>query len=192
METLEDAIVRCKEGDLEPFTRVYDAYVDKVYRFIYYKTLHRQTAEDLTSATFLKAIQHLKSFQTTKGTFQAWIYKIARNTVIDHYRSRKEQVDVEDFWDLASKEDVEHDVEVYQQLEDVEEYLFALKPKQREIMILRIWNQLSYKEIAAILNMTEANAKMTFSRVLRELRKQFGAEALMLLALTTTSLWLQR
>src|SRR6056297_2278284 len=83
------AINNCQQGQLDSFNWLYERYIKKIYNFIYYKTMHQETAEDLTSQTFIKALNKINSFDSEQGTFQAWLYKIARNTVIDHYRTQK-------------------------------------------------------------------------------------------------------
>ena len=91
----------CKKGDLEKFSGLYDVYIGKIYRFIFYKTSHKETAEDLTSKTFMKALKSVDRFDTEKGTFQAWLFRIARNTVIDFYRTKKDLKNIEDVWGLG-------------------------------------------------------------------------------------------
>jgi RNA polymerase sigma-70 factor, ECF subfamily len=164
-------ILACQEGRLEEFGRLYDAYIKKIYDFIYYKTTHKETAEDLTSATFMKALEKIKTFSSGKGTFQAWLYQIARHTVIDHYRTKKEAVDIADIWDLAGKEDIEQDLDVKAKLADVEKHLANLKSEQRDIIIMRVWQELSYREIAETLGKSEASCKMAYSRAITTLRQ---------------------
>lgn len=193
MEQMNEAVASCVSGHSERFAEVYDAYIKKIYDFIYYKTLHKETAEDLTSTTFMKALEKIQTFDDSKGSFSSWLYRIARNTVIDHYRTRKVAQDVSDIWWLSTGEDIERDAEVYRQLEDVEKYLMKLKPQQREIVIMRVWDQLSYKEIAEITGISESNCKMTFSRTIRHLRETFGSGVVgLLIVAIATTIWLQR
>ncbi len=161
-----------KRENKEDFVRFYDQYVEKIYRFIYYKTHHKETAEDLTSSTFIKALAAFDSFDKRKGEFSGWIYRIARNTVIDFYRSKKNLINIEDVWDLSDKEDVERDAEVSLKLKEVKEYLNKLGIEQREIIILRVWEGISYKEIAEALGKSEGGCKMMFSRTIRQLREE--------------------
>ena len=173
-------IKNCQQGKLEDFTPLYDLYVKKIYDFIYYKTYHRETAEDLVSLVFVKALENINSFDFAKGSFSAWLYRIAQNTVIDHWRTKKNEANVEDIWDLAENEDLETDLDNRQQLEEVRKYLKKIKSKQREIVMLRLWQQLSYKEIAEISGLTEANCKMTYSRVMRTLKQDMPVATFLL------------
>jgi len=187
---VDTAVIKeCQHGRIERFTKVYDAYIKKIYNFIYHKTMHRETAEDLTSTVFMKALENIQSFDESKGSFNAWLYRIARNTVIDHYRTSKDVMDIADAWGLSSKEDILRNAESNEQLERVRGYLETLKPQHREIIIMRVWDQLSYKEIADITGLTEANCKMTFSRAIRRLRDELGMGLLSIFALIATTVW---
>lgn len=190
MERINAAVQACQEGDLSEFTQLYDTFIQKIFQYIYYKTTHKETAEDLTSVTFTKALERIGSFDASKGSFSSWLYTIARNSVIDHYRVQKPGVNIEDVWGLAGSEDIERDAEARQQLREVEQYLKQLKPQQRDIVILRVWDQLSYAEIAEITGLSEANCKMTYSRTIRRLRDDLGTNALSVIALIATTVWL--
>jgi RNA polymerase sigma-70 factor (ECF subfamily) len=165
-------VKNCQAGRTEEFGLLYDRYIRKIYDFVYYKTMRRETAEDLTSQTFLKALEKIDDFDGGKGAFGAWLYRIARNTVIDHYRTRKEDANIEDIWDLAGKDDVARDIDMKAKLEKVEKYLAALKREHREIVMLHLWEGLTHKEIAEALGKSEASCKMLYSRAITTLRRE--------------------
>lgn len=177
-------IQKCQKGDMEEFGKLYDKYVKKIYDFIYYKTQHKETAEDLTSQVFFKALDRIGGFVSGKGTFQAWLYQIARNLVIDHYRAKKNETNIEDVWDLAGKEDLERDLDAIRKLEKVEKYIKDLKSEQRDIIIMRVWQEMSYAEIAAVLEKSEASCKMIFSRAIGKLKKEMPLALYLTLLLT--------
>ena len=161
-----------KESNIKDFTRLYDKYVDKIYQFIYYKTHHKETAEDLTSTVFIKALDNFDSFNEEKGSFSTWLYRISRNTVIDFYRTKKSNINIEDVWDLSGQEDIERDIDITKKIENVKDYLKKLKSEQREIVLLRVWEGMSYEEIAQITGKTEGSCKMMFSRSIKTLREE--------------------
>ncbi len=154
------------------FGNLYQRYVDKIYKFIYYKTHHKETAEDLTSQTFFKALENIKNFDSDKGQFSSWLYRIAKNCVIDYYRTKKETIDIFDAWDLVGREDIKRDSEFKEQLEKVERYLEQFTSEQREIIVMRVWQDMTHKEIAEIIGKSEDSCKMIFSRAINKLRKE--------------------
>jgi RNA polymerase sigma factor (sigma-70 family) len=164
-------IKRCQKGELEGFGVLYDSYIQKIYNFIYYKTFHKELAEDLTSKTFVKALENIERFSFDKGKFSSWLYQIARNTVIDHYRSKKNEFDLADFWGISDNSDFHSQLENQQSIEEVKKYLTKLTKEQQEIVVMRVWDDLSYKEISQILGKSEASCKMVFSRVMKDLRQ---------------------
>lgn len=179
MET--ELITRAQSGDGDAFGELYNTYVKKIYNFIYYKTWHQETAEDLTSQTFLKALKGLKGYKTSKGKFSSWLYQIAKNIISDHYRSLKSTVDIDDIWEISDNTDIPADIDVKLKLEKVREGLLTLTTEQREIVILRVWQGLSHREISEILNKNESTVKVTFSRAVSKLKK----EIVIMLLLTT-------
>lgn len=167
--------------DTQRFASFYDAHVRDIYSYLYYRTQHRETAEDLTSQVFLKALDKFAAYDETRGAFIAWLYRIARNTLIDHYRSSRETLDIEDVWDLQSDSDVARDAEAHERIEKLRPYLSALPREQRELLLLRLWDGLSYAEISEIVGKSEDACKMAYSRVVARLRKEVPASILLLL-----------
>lgn len=175
-------------GDASAFALLYDEYVQKIYRYVYYRTHHKETAEDLTSLIFMKAFEELQRFDVKKGSFSAWIYRIARNAVIDHYRSTRSSTPLEDVWDaLRDKQDLPRDLDLQAKLKDVEAALASLPAAQREILLLRLWDGYSYKEIADMLGKGEDACKMSASRALKALRETLPLAVFLLFI--TTPLW---
>lgn len=163
------------------FAILYDRYIKKIYNFIYYKTTHKETAEDLTSQAFFKALAAINRFDPAQGSFSSWLFRIARNTVIDHYRTKKHNANIDDIWDMADNTDIERDIDANMRLADVGQYMAKLPGDQREIIIMRVWQDMSYHEIAAILGKSEDACKMSFSRAINKLRQEIGVAALLTL-----------
>ncbi len=175
--------VACQRGEKDAFGVLYDRYIERIYRFVYYKTFNKDVAEDITSAIFLKAFERISGFNASRGQFAQWIYGIARNAVIDHYRTTKPTKDIEDIFDLGTDERTEAKLDAVRTLENVEKYLKTLNPRQREIVTLRVWDERSYREIAEIVGGTEDAVKVMFSRTIRDLRQKLGPGALVALVL---------
>ncbi|MBX4210481.1 RNA polymerase sigma factor [Candidatus Parcubacteria bacterium] len=170
MEHDEIAIIEeIKKGNRENFGKLYDIYVKPLYTYIYYKTHHKEIAEDLTSTTFFKALNNIHSFESGKS-FRAWLYRIAHNNVIDYYRGKKIHQNIDDAWDISDGTDFVGDLDSDRKLGEVKKYLKKLSKEQRDIIVMRVWQDLSYKEIAEIIGKSEGNCKVIFSRSMDKLR----------------------
>jgi len=174
MEDESSYVTKCQAGDTVAFGVLYDYYIDKIYRFVYYKTFVKEVAEDITSDVFHKALVKINSFDSSKGVFSAWLYRIARNAVIDYYRSQKFDVPLEDVFEVGAEDRTPESIDALSGLAKVTEYLETLNAKQREIITLRVWEEMSYQEIAAVVGGTEDSVKMAFSRGIRDLREKCG------------------
>ena len=179
----KDIVIACQQGDMEQFGKLYDRYIKKIYDFVYFKTHHKETAEDLVSLVFTKALEKIAQFDN-KGTFSSWLYRIARNTVIDYYRTKKSDANIDDAWDLSDDSDIEQDLDVKNKLSEVKKYLQKLTSEQRDIIIMRVWQDMSYAEIAEAVGKSETSCKMVFSRTMKQLRTEMSLTMLILFLLT--------
>lgn len=173
-------IKECQKGNLENFGELYDFYAEKIYRFIYFRLHHKETSQDLTSQTFFKALEKISTYEAAKGQFSSWLYRIAQNTLIDYFRVQKNDYNIDDIWDLKSNYDLDYDTQIKEKIQNVKEYLKDLSEEQRQIIIMRVWDGLSHKEISQIIGKSENNCKMIFSRAMAKLRKE---EILVIVAL---------
>lgn len=172
---------RARQGETEAFGLIYDVYAPKLYAFIYHKVHHRETAQDLLADTFMRALQAIPRYDADRGGAAAWLYAIARNLVIDHYRRSRPQTNVEDAWDLASGDDPAENADFRMKIEAVREHLQHLSATERDIVLMRVWQELSYAEIAAALGKSEDACKVSFSRSLKKLQAAMPLAALLAL-----------
>lgn len=173
-----------KNGDQAAFGALYNEYIRKIYDFIYFKTLNKETAEDLTSQVFLKVLKHISNFKS--DNFSAWLYTIARNTVIDHYRSDKNYKNIEDCWDLADGGDLVAEADTELLMSKVRVAMKKLSVSDRELLTMRLWSDMTFKEIALNLQKKEPAVKMAFSRALQKLRGEISP---LLLLIIYSLLW---
>lgn len=159
-----------QNGNVSDFGSLYDCYIKKIYDFIYYKTLNKEVAEDICSEVFMKALKNINQF--TEGSFGAWLYAIARNAVIDHYRRNVDVSDIEDCWDLSDGEDFLGLIDSNLKVEAIKKAMFDLRIEERELLIMRLWLDLPFKEMAQQLNKTEGAVKMSFNRALINLKNK--------------------
>lgn len=184
----EGLAVKAAQGDRVAFGHLYDAHVNELYKFVYYKTHHKQSAEDLTADIFMKALEHMGSFDPSKAGFRTWLYTIARRTIIDHYRKQKPSTSIEDAWDLPYDTDVVSDLHTQLDVEQLKKYMHVLSAEQRDILMLRLWEDMSFKEVAEVLGKTEGSCKMAYSRALKTLRRHMPVTLFLLIILTKTHL----
>ncbi len=174
-------IAECQAGHMDSFVLLYDAYVEKIYNFLFFRTMHRELAEDLTSQTFIKALEKIHTFDGSRGTFQSWIYQIARNLLIDEYRKRKPVENIDEHENLQSNTDLEAETQAQLDKETLQKILAELPDESQELVTMRLWDELSYVEIAAITGKTEGSLKMQFSRIINKLQQHAHLLALTLI-----------
>jgi RNA polymerase sigma-70 factor (ECF subfamily) len=159
-----------KNGDAQAFEELYHLHVRSVFDFIYVRVRHRETAEDIVSQAFLNALEKIDTFDSRRGTFGAWIFRIARNVMIDHFRSAHPTQSIDDAWELPSSSDVPRDADAAIRLGEILALLKDLTPVQRDTVLLRAWHGKSFAEIAEILGSTEAASKMMYKRTVEKLK----------------------
>ncbi len=174
----ESRLVRqAKSGDADAFTQLYDAYVERVYRYVYFRVTDEAVAEDLTSQVFLKAWEHLDRYQPGGSPFIAWLYTIARNQVIDHYRTHKESVPLEEAIALpADVQAVGEQVESRFELQAMRDALHFLTEDQQQVLILKFIAGLETHEIARMMNKGEGAMRALQMRALHALAKHLEPE----------------
>ena len=111
LEGEENLIKGASRGNTNDFDTLYSHYVAPIYRFIYMKVTHRQEAEDLTHEVFLSAWQNITRYKSRGFPFSSWLYQIARNRVIDHYRLRKPNVGLDSIESNAELVKIQSSVE---------------------------------------------------------------------------------
>lgn len=160
----------CKKWQLEYFWELYEKYVDQIYKFIYLKTYNVELSQDLTSQTFLKALDKISTFKNDEtSSFKSWIYRIAYNLVIDDYKTKKESINLEEILEIWFEQNLWKNLDDKEKLKKVFNYFNTLNKKHKEILIMRLWDDLSYKEISEISNQSVDNCKKIVSRTLSQI-----------------------
>jgi len=164
--------LRLQKKDPEAFAKIYDLYVIAIYRFIYFKVSSAQDAEDLTSEVFLKAWQYARQSEEVIENLRAFIYKVARNLVIDFYRQRaKREYNADDEVLLNVKDERQQSllsaIEAKVELNNIEKVLRNLKEEYREILVLRYLEDLSIGEISKVLDKSKGSIRVLIHRALK-------------------------
>lgn len=186
---------RLKRRDREAFISAYDENVAEINRFVYFKVGNKEEANDLTSAIFLKAWNHVqnKNFLEAK-TLRALLYKIARTTIIDHYREQGNKQNISFEASLGedgehreglekflideenSQENLEKKIDTASDILMIKKNLALIKEEYRELIVMRFINDLSLEEIADINQKTKGNIRVTLHRALNALRELIEEE----------------
>ncbi len=180
----QELIIRFQEGDFEAFGGLYEQYIDAIFAFILRKTSDRQVAEDLTSQVWIKAMKGLETFTKRKwASFKSWIYRIAQNSVIDYYRTKKEQLDLDNITEIGFSDNLANCIDNKDKLREVQTILQGFTPIEREVVILRVWDDLSYKEISKLVGKKEDNCKQIYKRTIEKLQAHILVLCLLILIL---------
>lgn len=151
------------------FARVYDEHVWRVYGFLAYRVADRDTAEDLTQATFERALRAWRRFDPRRASERTWLLSIATNLLIDyHRRERSVLLEPIDERALPPVPGPESGTLGSAELIDA---LAELSEREREVLALRYGGDLTAPEIAQLLGLTQANVQQIASRALRRLRE---------------------
>lgn len=173
-------VLQAQAGSAEAFGQLYDAYMERIYRFIYFRVEDQQTAEDLTSQVFLRAWNNLDRFRLGRTPYLAWLYTIAHNAVIDHYRTRKVTIALEDV--RLSQPDyaevVENNIDFAVEMKSIKSAMQTLTDDQQQVLTLKFIEGMSNDEIAQHLGKREGAVRALQMRGLRALAKQLEEKIL--------------
>lgn len=173
LEDERKLVIEAKGGKTEAFGRLYDYYLPKIYRFILLKVGHREEAEDLSHQVFLKAWQNISGYSEKGFPFSSWLYRIARNSIIDSYRRSKPSVNIDEaigMEELVSRPDVGK-IDDKKTISEIMKFLQDLKGDEKDVVIMRFIEELSIKEIAESIRKSEGAVKVIQHRAIKKLKK---------------------
>jgi RNA polymerase sigma-70 factor (ECF subfamily) len=160
VQTEESLVRRAQQNDQEAFAQLYEAYFDKIYRYLVLRIGNEMEAEDMTQQVFLNALRSLSSFRWKGAPFSAWLYRIAHNQAVDHLRKQKKRASVPLDESLTSSAD--NPPAATERKMDVEELLRAaerLTEAQREVISLRFSSELSIAQVAKVMGKSQGAVK---------------------------------
>lgn len=156
---------RLKRGDVGAGDEAFSYFSPLLYRFFLTRTAHRTVSEDLTQDVFFKIISKIDTFDEGKGNFPGWIWQIARNTLIDHFRDKKDIV----FADAGEGiEDIivaTTDVDRRMRVQTVMDAVRGLSEEDQELFTLRYVSDVSYKDMSAMLGRSESALRVAVHRL---------------------------
>ena len=176
---LSDAeLIQLSQRNAHYFAHLYDRYFEVIFRFVFKRLSGDEaSASDVTQNTFMKALHNIGKYKDMGFPFSSWLYRIAINEVNLHYRAAKAnkevEIDMHGIRNLQQEITEEFDANVDNTSELIR-VLNTLNEDQKELIELRFFQELAFKEIAEIYAITEANAKMRIYRILEKLNNAWS------------------
>jgi RNA polymerase sigma-70 factor (ECF subfamily) len=172
---IERLVAAAQQGDPEAFGALFDHYYGPVYRFVVARVGRPSDAEDLAQLVFVKALEALPRYESRGIPFGGWLFRLARNVVIDHIRARREHSTLDVIAERAGTGDGPDELaQMRQEMDSVALALRRLTPEQREAIELRFFAGLSAKEAAEAMGRQEGTVRGLQFRAIAALRRELG------------------
>lgn len=167
----QELLARALQGDTDAFGDLYERYLDEIQRYIFYRVANRHDAEDLTETVFLKAWEALPRFKSSNVNLRAWLYRIAHNTLIDHYRTHKLTTDLSAEQMRDAQPNPERQIQDRDEQKRLAILIRSLDADLQQIIVCRFVNGLSHAETAQIMGIKEGHVRVRQFRALQKLRE---------------------
>jgi RNA polymerase sigma-70 factor (ECF subfamily) len=175
-EHVRELVARGQQGDRDALEELYLIHFDRIYSYLHVSVGNRHDAEDLTTQTFLKMLEKIGSFKWQSAPFSAWLFRIAHNLAMDHFRSRRRWQPEEEVPEPPGEEEPSAELVAMQTIgrESMLKLIERLSPEQQQVLTLKFVFNLPNAEVAAILDKTEGAIKSLQHRALVSLQKQIA------------------
>lgn len=168
-------VTKAQDGQEQAATELYNLFFDKIFRFIYYRVGHKETGEDLTEEVFTKAFTSLANLKEPNA-FEGWLYQIARNKVIDYYRSKKIVIALDEIENTLEYEtNIIDTVNLEFQQKLIVKVLKQLPSDQQKVIKLKFFEDLTNAEIAQLLEKPEGAVRVIQHRAINKLKNLLAA-----------------
>ena len=173
----ESEIIVLAKKDSKYFGELFEKYFEQIFRFVFKRVGGKEDlAGDLTQQTFMKAMASIGKYEDRGFPFSSWLYRIAQNEVSMFFRKQKKEMSVAIDENQLGEMAKEIEIGRYMTSEDQEqlvEVLNQLKPEQLDLIELRFFQGMSFRQVSEIYSITEANAKMRTYRILERISKMW-------------------
>jgi len=174
---IDRLVAAAKAGDPEAFGALFDAYHDAVYRYVASRVGRPSDAEDLTQIVFVKVLEALPRYEARGVPFGGWLFRLARNTAIDHLRTRRDHVELDALAERPDEHPGPEDLAATrQEIEAVGTALAELTEEQRDAIALRFFAGLSAREAAIAMGKQEGTVRGLQFRGIAALRRRLGLD----------------
>ena len=169
-------VERGQQGDRGALEELYLIHFDRIYSYLHMTVGNRHDAEDLTTQTFLRMLESIGKFRFQSAPFSAWLFRIAHNLAIDHFRARRRWQPEEEVPEPAGQAQSSAEEEVFQSIgrQSMLELIDSLSQEQQQVLTLKFVFNFSNAEAATILDKTEGAVKSLQHRALASLQKQIA------------------
>jgi RNA polymerase sigma-70 factor, ECF subfamily len=177
-EHVRDLVARGQQGDRDALEELYLIHFDRIYSYLHVSVGNRHDAEDLTTQTFLKMLEKIGSFKWQSAPFSAWLFRIAHNLAMDHFRARRRWQPEEEVPEPVGDAEPSAELTAMQTIgrESMLKLIERLSPEQQQVLTLKFVFNLPNAEVAAILDKTEGAIKSLQHRALVSLQKQIARQ----------------
>jgi len=172
----EDLIRAAQRGDRDAFARLYEAHVERVYRYLLGRLGESADAEDVTAEVFVRAMRALPSYRAKGRPFIAWLFRIVHNQAVNYLKKRARRREVPLLETVAASDDPEEAALRQVMLSEVSQAMQGLTDLQREVLTLRFGADFSIKETAKVMNRNVEAVKFLQHSALRALRRLLGEQ----------------
>lgn len=172
-QEVQRLVLACQEGEVEAFGRLYDLYVDPIYRYVYYR-IEKEDVEDLVETIFIRAWENIDKYRPSAHPFSAWLFRIAHNLVVDHYRFHRKHISLNDYLPehLNTSQDDPKDWAGKRLSQGfVRKALGQMKDSYQQVLVLKYLMGFDNTEIAVIMQRNLANIRILQYRALKALRQ---------------------
>ena len=176
IEHVRKLVDRAQQGERAALEELYLLHFDRIYSYLHMSVGNRHDAEDLTTQTFLRMLESIKRFRWGSAPFSAWLFRIAHNLAMDHFRATRRWQPEEDVPEPAGEEEPSAEAEAMQAIgrQSMLELIEGLSHEQRQVLTLKFVFNFSNADVATILEKTEGAVKSLQHRALVSLQKQIA------------------
>jgi len=173
---IRELVARGQQGDRDALEELYLIHFDRIYSYLHVSVGNRHDAEDLTTQTFLKMLEKIGTFKWQSAPFSAWLFRIAHNLAMDHFRAGRRWQPEEEVPEPPGEEEPSAELVAMQTIgrESMLKLIDRLSPEQQQVLTLKFVFNLPNAEVATILDKTEGAIKSLQHRALVSLQKQIA------------------
>jgi RNA polymerase sigma-70 factor (ECF subfamily) len=177
-ENVRRLVERAQQGDRAALEELYLIHFDRIYSYLHMSVGNKHDAEDLTTQTFLKMLESINRFRWQSAPFSAWLFRIAHNLAMDHFRARRRWQPEEEVPEPLGSEEPSAELEAMQSIgrQSMMELIERLSPEQQQVLTLKFVFNFANADVATILEKTEGAIKSLQHRALASLQKQIAQD----------------